>query len=1069
MRTLNLLSACIIVFLCSTVALAAVRPSTKSMVSPTCKNEVPRKTSNFAQTNVPGDNATDRTRVSQRSAQTASFHRSELGHAVQGSHVGSTLPLVTPSAIISPAAPPPVVYDEQLGQSFTQDFSGLDYNVTAVEQADVNGYGPAYLLNGLSSDGYWYQVGLCWNWPYLVGGYESGFALIYEVFNSSGSSVFPSLNSSGLDDFSGVVTQGDTVHLSLHFSAGNVTLYGYDYNSAASAQENYSAEGATDFSGTPHASSNSNGFFTGLMTEWYHVSEYFGNEAAVHYSNSTFALSSAWMWIDEFNSNNRATLFSTSNPVTYSNPTQLQYFSSNGATEASDAYDFITGTMNLVPITLSYSVIGGGVGYGPPTLTYFFGGARYVTALTTSPTTYYVDPNSTWNAANLLPGSSSTETWCSNQQTSNSANSSQTVNILYFHQYLVELEYSVLGTGTGYSPPNVTIEQFGTANTVAPPTSAFVDAGSDCLYLNPLLGSNSTRWWKSPITNATVLSPTTIIRTYYLQYNFTGSYSTSGGSGQHAPSLHGTQFGAAYAAALTTTPTSYWLDSGTYWSIDNVLFGSGNSERWITTTTVASGTVSSSNTLNPIYYHQYSLNVYTSLVGSASGYSLPQFEFTCNSSAQVVILSQNPQTVWGDNGASWSISPDPLAGSNSSVRWDSQSALSGTIAGAVTIDPTFYVQYDSQVDYQLLDGGPASAPTLTYRQCGGLQQLILTATIQHVWIDSGSPWSATNPLAGSNSSERWQAPAASGTFSSSAMTIISYYNQWNLTAYYSLVGGGSPGPPSLNYTLYGTSGQTYTMTQNPTSIWADAGSLWTIGPNPLDSSSPKERWDTQSQLSGTVSTASTTNLSIMFTHQFYLDVESNSAAGGSISPTSDWFEADQQVRISAVPSSGWQFENWEGSGSASYSGALNSTTIVISSPTVEYATFYPGITISAGSHGTITYSYKSGSGSIPSASSRVLFVPLNANVSLAANPSFYLFRFRQWSNAKNPTAHQIQITVTAPTTLRANFDFDWINISVTILVIAMILGVITILILRRRKTSLNDPAADQEQPTAPAT
>jgi hypothetical protein len=44
-----------------------------------------------------------------------------------------------------------IVYDEQLGTTFTQDFTSMLYYVTAVAQTDpASGTGPAYLLNGLS-------------------------------------------------------------------------------------------------------------------------------------------------------------------------------------------------------------------------------------------------------------------------------------------------------------------------------------------------------------------------------------------------------------------------------------------------------------------------------------------------------------------------------------------------------------------------------------------------------------------------------------------------------------------------------------------------------------------------------------------------------------------------------------------------------------------------------------------------------------------------------------------------------------------------------------------------------
>ena len=53
-------------------------------------------------------------------------------------------------------------YDVQEVMVFAQSYSQLEFNVTAVAQCDANGYGPAYLLNGLSNTGYWYQVGINW-------------------------------------------------------------------------------------------------------------------------------------------------------------------------------------------------------------------------------------------------------------------------------------------------------------------------------------------------------------------------------------------------------------------------------------------------------------------------------------------------------------------------------------------------------------------------------------------------------------------------------------------------------------------------------------------------------------------------------------------------------------------------------------------------------------------------------------------------------------------------------------------------------------------------------------------
>lgn len=85
-------------------------------------------------------------------------------------------------------------YDEQISETFTQSFTSMAYNVTAVDQVDSDGYGPSYLLNGLSNMGYWYQVGLSYDWPEHSGISSMawpGFSFSYEVFDPAGKSIFP--------------------------------------------------------------------------------------------------------------------------------------------------------------------------------------------------------------------------------------------------------------------------------------------------------------------------------------------------------------------------------------------------------------------------------------------------------------------------------------------------------------------------------------------------------------------------------------------------------------------------------------------------------------------------------------------------------------------------------------------------------------------------------------------------------------------------------------------------------------------------------------------------------------
>ncbi|MEM2994396.1 MAG: NEW3 domain-containing protein [Candidatus Bathyarchaeia archaeon] len=77
-----------------------------------------------------------------------------------------------------------------------------------------------------------------------------------------------------------------------------------------------------------------------------------------------------------------------------------------------------------------------------------------------------------------------------------------------------------------------------------------------------------------------------------------------------------------------------------------------------------------------------------------------------------------------------------------------------------------------------------------------------------------------------------------------------------------------------------------------------------------------------------------------WTRQYYLTMNVNPSGGGSVSPSSGWYDADTSVTIRANPTSGWAFESWTGSGSGSYSGSSNPATITMNAPITETANFY---------------------------------------------------------------------------------------------------------------------------------
>lgn len=159
-------------------------------------------------------------------------------------------------------------WDEQLVVSFKNNMNYMAFEVTAVP-SDAT----AYLVNGISNKGYWYQVGLSYNWP--CGGEPGaglvtcapGYNMAFEAFNSAGNSVFPPIGGGSIS-FNGPVNNGDQIELALLFQKGNVIMGAFDMNTGAYAIADYSSFGASKFIGTPTAMNN-NGFSTGLMTERY--------------------------------------------------------------------------------------------------------------------------------------------------------------------------------------------------------------------------------------------------------------------------------------------------------------------------------------------------------------------------------------------------------------------------------------------------------------------------------------------------------------------------------------------------------------------------------------------------------------------------------------------------------------------------------------------------------------------------------------------------------------------------------------------------------------------------------
>jgi len=564
-----------------------------------------------------------------------------------------------------------------------------------VAQSDAQGFGPGYILNGLTNVGYWYQVGVAFDWPYQKGGYDAGFSFLYEAFNSSGTSVFPSGGGGGLDNFSGNVNNGDVVLLQLSFSNGQVSYRAHDWDTGADANQSFPAFGST-FVGLG-SSSGENGFFSGLMTEWYHVNPYYGSEAEVTYSNSTTRLSSATLWVDEFNVNSTRSLFGSSRNYSFSNPDQLRLFSLDGATEYANAYTFVTGSLGKTPITLSYSVAGGGTGFGAPQLSYIENGTLQTVTLSETSTTYLGDSGSEWQVSDSLPGGTSIERWETPQVTNGTLAAPINESVVYFHQYSCTFEYTLSAVGAGHLPPQWSVTSFGSPLYFTGNTSAWADAGTKLIFPQVLAGSSRSERWATQDSNLTMTGPKIANVTYYHQVALNVVYAVSGGGLPGGPTINATTFGSSFSETVSNS-TAFFLDEGTKWSLSTLLPGSGAEERWSASGGTA-GNATLPQSVTVVYVHQYALT--GGVDPTAGGSVTPSSPWAAAGST--FQFYENPQAGWKFEG--WT-------GSGTGSYSGPLEEATVLVTGPIFENATFYPGLD-------VDAGPNGAVVYTSSAANG--------------------------------------------------------------------------------------------------------------------------------------------------------------------------------------------------------------------------------------------------------------------------------------------------------------------------------------------------------------
>ena len=190
-------------------------------------------------------------------------------------------------------------YDTQYWLDLQGNQPSLSFSVQAQAKIDSFGYGPGLMVNGVTGQGYWYQVGLTYNWWNYTGlGYAHGFQMFYQVYSTqTGNAVYPYSNGSTSPISFKTLQSGDTVTLSLTIVNDQVMMQAKDLQTGETIAKSYPAFGSTYFSSTNPQSD----YTTGVLTEWPHVVPYFCPATLTQFTSNSGTIGSGWVQTNVWN------------------------------------------------------------------------------------------------------------------------------------------------------------------------------------------------------------------------------------------------------------------------------------------------------------------------------------------------------------------------------------------------------------------------------------------------------------------------------------------------------------------------------------------------------------------------------------------------------------------------------------------------------------------------------------------------------------------------------------------------------------------------------------------------
>ena len=347
-------------------------------------------------------------------------------------------------------------------------------------------------------------------------------------------------------------------------------------------------------------------------------------------------------------------------------------------------------------VTFGYSAAGGttDVNGNPmpnPTAYYKqFGNDLTATALRTGSPSDWVDAGTSIQYTDSLAGFTN-ERWLASASAVGgksvidaSVDASGTLNPTYYRQWMHHLQVVFTGGAVGCSSVPLTGTFLGASGTLTTLThdgvmhAVWADTGTTFFIPASTTPINGERWSRpTSVTTSVSYSAWSYITYDYHQFGYEFSYSIADSSTPTTPTITSTQVGSPYTATLTKIATTYWLDSGSAWSITNPLSGATSTERYYSTATL-SGTATAATTISPTYYHQYKFNLNYAVIGGGSPTAPTLTATQCGTDYKPKLDTSPSCYYWLDIGTPWSVN-SPLDGSSYYDYWTCSQTLSGTV------------------------------------------------------------------------------------------------------------------------------------------------------------------------------------------------------------------------------------------------------------------------------------------------------------------------------------------------------------------------------------------------------